>query len=51
MYLVIDTQLNTVPECQASAKTSVTDILIGEKEKGTNKSNGKKEADSLLHNI
>ena len=51
MYLVIDSQLNTGPECQANAKTSMTDILIGEKEKWTNTSNDKKEADSLIHNI
>ena len=33
------------------AEKSVTEILIGEKEKKTNKGNGKQEeADSLLHN-
>ena len=33
------------------AEKSVTEILIGEKEKRTNKGNGKQEeADSLLHN-
>ena len=42
---------NLKPLAPIDAEKSVTENLIGEKEKWTNKGNGKhQEADSLLHN-